>query len=60
MIVKNLYKVPQAQWRKWDNAEKSLFNSLYSDMYNNQSMYLHPKQEPTKRTYWSTTAWNAA
>jgi hypothetical protein len=60
MATKNLYKVPQAQWRKWRDAEKQLFNDVYSDMMENKNQFFHPKQKPPIDEYWGTTAWNAA
>lgn len=60
MTVKNKYKVPVAQWRKWNETERHLFNSMYSHMYDDSEFYLHPKQDIPKPVYWKTTAWNAA
>ena len=60
MAIKNLHKVPQAQWRKWNEAEKQLFNDIRSDMLENKRQYLHPKQKPPVDEYWDTTTWNAA
>ena len=60
MAIKNLYKVPQAQWRKWKDEEKQLFNDVYSYMYDNQELFLHPKQKAIDHLHWKTIAWNSA
>lgn len=58
----NPYKVPKSQWRKWDLKAKSTFNRLFSFMYRNQDLFLHPKgaKAKAKPAHWKTTAWNAA
>ena len=60
MAVRNLYKVPVKEWRKWNAAEKQLFNSTYSHMYKNYDFYTHPNQEKPKHFHWKVLAWNAA
>lgn len=60
MKEKNKNRVPVSQWRKWDEAERSLFNTLYSYMYDNMELFLHPKQKAPEHLHWKTTAWNAA
>ena len=60
MAVKNQYRVPAGQWRKWNDAERTLFNGLYNTLLDNMPLFLHPKQEPPEPAHWNTTAWNAA
>ena len=60
MGIENENRVPVAQWRKWNQAERKLFNTLYSCMHDNVKLFLHPKQEDPKPVHWKTTAWNAA
>ncbi len=60
MAVRNHYRVPAKEWRKWDAAEKQLFNSVYSHMYNNQDFYTHSGQEKIKHFHWKVLAWNSA
>jgi hypothetical protein len=58
--IRNIYKVPKAQWTKWDKESKYIFNSLYSHMMDNMDLYLHPKQPALQPLHWKTTCWNAA
>jgi hypothetical protein len=57
---KNVFNVPQRQWRKWPVLGRQVFNEVYTSMTKNQEMFLHPKQEKVSRSHWKTTAWNAA
>ena len=60
MKVSNCYKVPLKQWAKWSQRAQDLFNAVYSDMYDNQSLFQHPKALEIETAHWKTTAWNAA
>jgi hypothetical protein len=60
MQTKNQYKVPVGQWRKWQEQERMLFNTMYSSMFDNMQLFLHPKQAAPKPEHWKTTAWNVA
>lgn len=56
----NTYKVSKRQWKKWDENEKYIFNSLYEMMLNNQSLFKYPNADLIPTAFWTTTAWNAA
>lgn len=58
--VKNPHKVNQQQWRKWDGTARRAFNSLFSFMMLNQSLFHHPNQTLLEDKHWETTAHNAA
>lgn len=58
--VRNLYKVPLKQWRKWSETARTVFNRVYDFAYNNQPLVTHPKAEKVKPTHWKTVAWNVA
>lgn len=60
MEVKNKYKVPAKQWRRWSKEARTLFNTHFYTLTHNQRLFLHPKQEPVPREFWKTTAWNSA
>lgn len=57
--VPNKYRVPLAQWRKWRNDERMVFNNLYAEMAN-QDVFSHPKAAKQPAYVWKTTRWNAA
>ena len=56
----NKFKVPKKQWKKWNEAEQELFNSLFEHMNSNQDLYKHPALGSSDSDKWNTTAWNAA
>ena len=58
-VSSNDYKVPQKQWRKWNESQRWIFNIMYSSMTDDPKLFQHPKSDiPYK--YWETVAWNAA
>jgi hypothetical protein len=57
---KNHNAVPRAQWRKWGNLSRHVFNEVYGTMAENQGLFLHPKARKNTLECWNTTAWNAA
>ena len=59
MKVPNRYRVPLKQWARWSQRAQDLFNALYSDMYDNQGLFQHPKAPEMKPVHWKTIAWNA-
>ena len=59
-MVRNPYRVPQKQWRRWSEQAKTVFNRTYKFMYDNRAVMLHPKQPVPSPAHWKTTAWNAA
>ena len=58
--IKNPYKVPNKQWKKWSSEGKETFNFMMSWMTLNQELLLHPKGVKNKKIHWHTTCWNAA
>jgi hypothetical protein len=59
--VVNRYKVPGKQWRKWSNAAKGMFNTLYAAMRpSRQWVFMHPKSTIMQKELWETTRWNVA
>lgn len=59
--VVNKYKVPKAQWDKWSNDARRVFNRLYHEMRPAcQWIFVHPKAQILPREQWQTTRWNAA
>lgn len=62
-MVENEYAVSKRQWKKWDEQERYLFNSIYTQMMSRPDLFMHP--ETMKLLHhplmtWETTAWNAA
>ena len=58
--MKNEFKVPLSQWRKWSATAKAVFNRVYDFAISNPTLMMHPKAEPLKPFHWKTVAWNAA
>lgn len=56
----NIYKVPGSQWKKWNEQEKNLFNSLISFSLSNAHLMQHPMSPALTDEYWKTIAWNHA
>jgi hypothetical protein len=59
-MVRNTYKVPVSQWRKWGERGRVTFNWLYGLMMNDPALFNHPKAVKQKPAHWKTVAWNAA
>lgn len=60
MTTPNTYRVKPQQWNKRPEIWRSVFNSLYRLMRDNQKIFMHPKAEAIPKTHWTTIAWNAA
>lgn len=58
-MVDNIHFAPKHQWKKWNDSEKRLFNTLYGVMLD-QNVFKHPLAATQCDEYWKTTAWNAA
>jgi hypothetical protein len=59
--VTNRYAVPKAQWNKWSNAARRMFNRMYHAMRpTRQFVFIHPAAFPTTKEHWDTTRWNVA
>lgn len=58
--IKNVHKVPQKQWKRWNDRQRVIFNHVFSSMLHNQEMFKHPKQAPMSSEHWKTPCWNAA
>lgn len=59
-MVTNSVRVPVSQWRKWNESERAVFNSVYYQMAHNQNLFLHPKAKLAVDEHWETTVYNAA
>lgn len=59
-MEENIFNVPKKQWKKWNEAERKMFNDLNEIMLNSQLIYIHPMTFTISSRQWSTTAWNAA
>lgn len=60
MITKNIYKVPSHRWKKWQDQERMLFNSLLDCLLDNMRYFLHPEQPIPSNEHWRAMAWNVA
>lgn len=58
--VRNKFRVPVAQWRKWNDAARAVFNGTYDLMLSNQLNMAHPRMPPLEVDHWATICWNAA
>ena len=60
----NRYDVPKKEWKKWNEQARHTFNTVYSTMFTDPGLFVHPKvynkQDPCYSTHWATTCWNAA
>ena len=59
-MEENIFYVGKRQWKKWNEAEREMFNDLNEIMLNYKSMFEHPQGPDISNVQWSTTAWNAA
>lgn len=59
MATENIYKVPNRQWRKWNQQSRFIFNHIYSQMEYQQSI-CHPLAKDIPEYQWTTVRWNAA
>lgn len=60
MKIENDHAVPKAQWKKWNDVEKRLFNELYFLSLSHQHLMVHPKASVVEPQHWKTIAWNHA
>lgn len=58
--MKNFYKVPKKQWKKWPELCRRVFNKVYADMASCHGIAMHPKTPPMPMKEWNTVAWNVA
>jgi hypothetical protein len=62
--VVNVHRVPQKQWRKWDDPGKQLFNDVYANVLltARSKVLMHPRSNRKKFTdeEFDTLAWNTA
>lgn len=58
--MRNKFRVPKRQWRRWDEREQTAFNELFEVMMKDTRLFLHPDAEVPSKKHWRTTAWNAA
>ena len=60
MNAKNVYRVPVKQWRQWSAGAHSMFNCVYSYVYDNQPMMTHPAAPQINPAHWKTLSWDVA
>lgn len=60
LSVKNAWKVPLKQWRKWSQRGRMVFNYTFAVMRPSQTVMTHPKAPKLPKPQWQTVAWNAA
>ena len=59
LSVENIHRVPKKAWKKWDLAQRALFNHMYLVM-DNQTCLKHPDAPTVPASQWKTIRWNAA
>lgn len=59
-MTRNRHRVPASQWRKWTQAERTLFNNLYESVLDQRVYNGHPKSTLLTHECWKTIAWNVA
>ncbi len=57
--MKNQYRVPKKQWRKWSKNAQGVFNLVYA-VSRYQEYFQHPDAEKVSQKHWNTTRWNFA
>lgn len=60
MKIKNEFKVPSKQWKRWSEKAKKTFNEIYSFGVGDPSTMAHPNMPKIKPFYFKTIAWNFA
>ena len=58
--MKNVYRVPKSEWRKWGPEGQEAFNRLFGFMMDRPALFTHPKAPPPKLEHWKTLAWNVS
>lgn len=58
--MNNIYKVPKKVWNEWTTLQQLTFNNVYAAVIDDQEIFIHPKSDPCRQEYWTTTAWNMA
>ncbi len=59
--VKNRFKVPVKQWRKWNNHAQRVFNQVHVALRPSmQAIMSHPRAPIMHKEHWGTIRWNAA
>ena len=59
-MVENKFGVPKRHWKKWNEQEQYVFNSVYQQMTELPHLFVHPLAPEVYEGHWDTTAWNAA
>lgn len=59
-VGENVNRVPAAQWRKWGDRERKVFNEVYSGLLVNRHLACLPNAPETPWEAWRVIAWNAA
>ena len=58
--MRNRYRVPKKQWKKWNEQEKTMFVDLMDTMIWSPLLFAHPKSPRIEPEYFRTVAWNAS
>lgn len=58
-VPRNINRVPIKQWRKWNEFQRSVFNSHYSLLMDSNGVIATNPDKITPRA-WKVIAWNAA
>ncbi len=56
---RNRYKVPPAQWAKWPDVSRAVFNGMYQQLMLPRHVQ-HPRMLAMPYAHWKTIQWNAA
>lgn len=59
-MIKNKYRVPAKQWKRWSVEARSIFNKCYDFVMDNQELLSHPGSPKLKPYHWKTLSWNMA
>lgn len=59
MSEPNINKVCKTQWKKWDEDQRYMFNTMYNTVLK-QSLVKHPDAPMLSKIHWNTVAWNTA
>lgn len=57
--VENYFAVPKAQWNKWSDDARRVFNGTYNAAHD-QGLFAHAEAKRVPAQHWETTRWNFA
>ena len=59
-MTKNSHKVKLAQWKKWGELRRHVFNETYAALLDQSIINGNPKAKRMPDEHWNVVAWNAA